>query len=104
MTASALRQLSKPCLIVLNQCPPKRGAHEAPAARKAREALRFTNYPVAQTALSSRAAFSEAVGRGLGLEELDPRGAAAREMAALWTEIEAAAWTAPARGRATRAG
>lgn len=104
MTASGLRQLSKPCLIVLNQCQPKRGAHEAPATRKAREALRFTNYPVAQTALSSRAAFGQAVGRGLGLEGLDPQGAAGREMAALWAEVETAVWNTPARGRTARAG
>lgn len=107
VTASALRQLSKPCLIVLNQCPPKRAGVEAPATRKAREALRFTNYPVAEAALGARAAFGQAVGRGLGLEELDANGAAALEMAALWSEIETFAGldaTAAASPRASLTG
>ncbi len=90
MTANSLRQLSKRCLIVLNQCPPKRGVHEAPVTRKAREALRFTNYPVADTALTARAAYSVAMSCGVSPEELDPAGIAAAELASLWAEVEAA--------------
>jgi chromosome partitioning protein len=89
MSASSLRHLSKPCLIVLSQCPPKRGAHEAPATRKAREALRFTNYPIAATAISTRTVYNAAIGQGVSPEELDPLGPAAAELAALWTEVEA---------------
>lgn len=90
MTASSLRQLSKPCLIVLNQCPPKRGEHEAPVTRKAREALRFTNYPVADTALTSRVVFGQAISHGMSPEEVDPAGVAAAELSALWAEVDAA--------------
>jgi chromosome partitioning protein len=89
MTATSLRQLSKKTLIVLNQCPPKRGEHEAPVTRKAREALRFTNYPVANTALTARAAYGASISNGMSPEETDPDGVAAAELSALWAEVEA---------------
>lgn len=104
MTATSLRHLSKSCLIVLSQCPPKRGAHEAPATRKAREALRFTNYPIAATALTTRAVYSAAIGQGVSPGEIDPASAAADEVAALWAEVDAMLNATPVEVKAQRTG
>jgi len=102
MTSNALRQLNKPALIVLNQAPPKRGEYEAPTVRKAREALRFANYPVADTALCARAAYGAAMAQGLSAEEYECAGPAAREIDALWREIDEAAKITPQRLRASK--
>jgi chromosome partitioning protein len=86
-TINALRELSKPALIVLNQAPATREGREAPATSKAREALRFVQYPVAQTALCTRFAFSKAVAVGRSVEEAEPKSLAAVEVSALWSEV-----------------
>ncbi len=105
MTANALRQLSKVALIVINQAPPKRGEHEAPVTRKAREALRFTNYPVAATALTARAAYGASISMGLSPEEVEPSGVAAAELAALWAEVQRTLnGVTPAQTRTGKAG
>lgn len=86
-TTNVLRQLSKKALIVLNQAPAFREGREAIATSKAREALRFVKYPVAETVLSSRFAYSQATSKGQSVEETEPRGAAAQEVRALWDEV-----------------
>jgi chromosome partitioning protein len=82
-----LRQLRKPALIVINQAPATREGCEASATSKAREALRFVKYPVAETALCSRVAYSKAISVGQSVEEFEPKGLAAREVAVLWREV-----------------
>ncbi len=82
-----LRQLRKPALIILNQAPGTREGQEASATVKAREALRFVKYPVAETALCSRVAYSRATASGRTAEESEPRSAAAHELSALWSEV-----------------
>ena len=84
-----LRQLNKPALIVLNQAPATREGREANATSKAREALRFVRYPVADAALCARIGYSHATALGLSVEEYEPRSLAAIEVAALWSEIAA---------------
>ena len=84
---NVLRQLSKPALIIINQAPATREGQEANATVKAREALRFVKYPVAESALCSRVAFTRATASGRNAEETEPKSAAALEVAALWSEV-----------------
>jgi len=90
-STNILRQLNKPALIVINQAPASREGREAPATTKAREALRFVRYPVANTVICSRSAFVSTSSTGQSVEEDDPRSLAAQEVAALWDEVAIAA-------------
>ena len=87
-TAQILRQLRKPGLIILNQAPTARGDVEPPAVRRALEALQLMRLPVIPTILRSRVAYQTALATGRSAEELEPGGAAAREITALWDFIE----------------
>ena len=60
-TAQILRRLRKPGLIVLNQAPPPRGGIEPPAVKRAQEALRLMQLPVAPVVLRARAAYQTAI-------------------------------------------
>ena len=84
---NVLRQLSKPALIIINQAPATREGQEASATLKAREALRFVKYPVAEAALCYRIAFTRATASGQSVEETEPKSAAALEVEALWAEV-----------------
>ena len=88
-SADTIRQLAKPGLVMLNQTPPRRAGLEASSVQKAREALRFTRLPVADTTLCARAIYGTALSQGMSPEELLPNGAAAAELAALWGEAAA---------------
>jgi chromosome partitioning protein len=90
-TNNVLRQLSRPALIVINQAPATREGRESSATAKAREALRFVKYPVADAALCARFAYARAVSMGQSVEETEPKGAAAQEVRALWDEVAAVA-------------
>ena len=102
-TTNLLRQLSKPALIVINQAPATREGRESSATAKAREALRFVKYPVADAAPCSRFAYARAVSIGQSVEETEPRSPAAHEVRALWDEVAAAA-AAPRMHDPRRAG
>lgn len=69
--------------IVLNAIPP-RGTRHAEAQSALEGVL-----PVAPASLGSRVAYSDALVAGASVEELDPRGEAAREIRRLWRWIEA---------------
>ena len=88
-TAETVRQLSKPAMVVLNQVPPSRNGVEASLVRRAREAARFTGFPVAGTALHARSIYSSAIASGRSGEEVDPQGPAADEIDRLWRDLEA---------------
>lgn len=75
-------------LIVLNACPPPRGAGEASVVVDARHALAAFGVPVAPTAIVNRSAFPAAALAGLTVVELDPAGKAAKETRALWRAVE----------------
>jgi chromosome partitioning protein len=90
-TTNVLRQLNKPALIVINQAPATREGREANVTTKAREALRFVKYPVAEAALCSRFAFARATGSGQSVEESEPDSSAALEVGALWDQVAAVA-------------
>jgi chromosome partitioning protein len=75
-------------LLVLNACPPARGAGEASIVTDARRALVAFGVPVAPVAITGRAAFVAAPVTGLTAMETDPHGKAATEIRALWRVIE----------------
>jgi chromosome partitioning protein len=87
-TASIVRRLRKPALVVLNQAPPARSGVETPSVKRALEALILLRLPVITSILRARLAYQSAFERGRSVEELDPPGEAGREMADLWTFVE----------------
>ena len=90
-TTDVLRQLNKPALIVINQAPANREGRESSTTVKAREALRFVKYPVADAVLCSRFAYAQAVAVGQSVEETDPKSLAAQEVRTLWDEVSTTA-------------
>jgi chromosome partitioning protein len=87
-TAQILRELRKPGIILLNQAPVTRGGIEPPAVVRAKEALQLMRLPVTPVILRSRVAYQTALASGRSAEELEPNGAASRDMQALWAYIE----------------
>jgi chromosome partitioning protein len=87
-TIDIVQAAAKRGLIVLNACPPPRGAGEASVVVDARRALAAFGVPVAPVAIVSRSAYPAAALAGLATTELDPSGKAAREMHALWRAVE----------------
>ena len=69
-------------LVVLNGVPP-RGTKEA----QAREVLDSLGVPVCPVSCGYRAAFDHAGTLGLSVQEYDPRGKAASEIAAVYRTI-----------------
>ena len=74
--------------IVLNACQPARGAGEAATTVDARHALAGFGVPVSPVAITQRTGFATALIAGLTACEADPSGKGAREMRALWKNVE----------------
>lgn len=87
-TIDIVQTAAKRALIVLNDCPPPRGAGEASVVVDARRALAAFGIPVAPIAVIHRSAFPAAALAGLAAAELDPTSKAAKEMHALWRAID----------------
>ena len=87
-TAQILRQLRRPGLILLNQAPTSRGGVEPPAVKRALEALRLMQLPVAPVALRARALYQNSLTSGRSVEELEPGNPAAEEIGRLWAYLE----------------
>ena len=87
-TLDIIRTADRRALIVLNDCPPARGAGEASVIVDARKALAAFGVPVAPVAIIHRSAFPAAALAGLTVSELDPTGKAAKEIRALWRAVE----------------
>jgi chromosome partitioning protein len=87
-TLDIVKGTARRSLIVLNACPPARGAGEASIVTDARRALTAFGVPVAPVAITSRAAFVSAPITGLTAGEVDPTGKAAKEIRALWRFVE----------------
>jgi len=87
-TLDVVKGAARRSLLVLNACPPARGAGEASIVTDARRALVAFGVPVAPAAITSRAAFASAPVTGLTVAETDPHGKAATEIRALWRVIE----------------
>lgn len=84
ITKGAARQ----ALIVLNACPPARGAGEATLTGDARRAIAAFGVPVAPVPVVNRTLFATALLSGLTAGEAEPGGKADREMRALWRVVE----------------
>lgn len=87
-TASIVRRLRKPALVVINQAPPARTGVETPSVKRALEALLLLRLPVIPSILRARLTYQSALEMGRSVEELDPPTEAAREMAELWIFVE----------------
>jgi chromosome partitioning protein len=87
-TLDVIKGAARRSLIVLNACPPPRGAGEASLTGDARRALAAFGVPVAPVPIVSRTTFSSALLTGLTAGEVDPDGKAAKEMRALWRVVE----------------
>ena len=87
-TAQVLRRLRKPGLIVLNQAPVPRGGVEPPAVKRAIEALRLMQLPLAPVILRGRAIYQTTLASGRSVEEMAPGTPAADEIDGLWRYIE----------------
>jgi chromosome partitioning protein len=87
-TLDVVKGTARRSLLVLNACPPARGAGEASIVTDARRALTAFGVPVAAVAITSRAAFSAAPVTGLTASETEPEGKAAKEICALWRIVE----------------
>ena len=94
---------NKPSLVVLNQAPSRRMGQEPESVFAAAAELRAAGIRLACTGLRHRAAFPASAARGLGVEELDPSSAGAREVAGVWKQIwpMLQAGPAPGAGRPT---
>jgi chromosome partitioning protein len=87
-TLDVIKGAARRALIVLNACPPPRGAGEASLTGDARRAVGAFGVPVAPVPIVSRMAFSSALLTGLTAGEAEPDGKAAKEMHALWRIVE----------------
>jgi len=87
-TLDIVKGTARRSLIVLNACPPPRGAGEASVVVDARHALGAFGVPVAPVAIVNRTAFPGAAVDGLTACETDPLSKAAKEMRALWRIVE----------------
>src|SRR5262245_26562843 len=108
-TVKAARERNKPYAVVLNSCPVKRGAREAPPVAQARAYLDREGVPVFAGQISQRAAFSMTLAAGESASEADEASLAAAEIAKLWSSVEKsvaaidAAHAAAAQGQAAAA-
>ena len=87
-TAEIVRRLRKPALAVLNQAPSPRAGVEAPAVKRALEALGLMRITVVPTILRARTGYQSAFETGRSVEEFDPPIEAGREVAELWTFLD----------------
>jgi chromosome partitioning protein len=87
-TLDVIKGAARRSLIVLNACPPPRGAGEASLTGDARRALAAFGVPVAPAAIVNRTTFSSALLTGLTAGEAEPDGKAAKEIRALWRIVE----------------
>ena len=74
----------KPILLVLNRMPPR-----GRLAGEMATLLQGFQVPIAEASLGNRAAYAAALAEGRAVGELEPRGKAAAETAALADEVEA---------------
>lgn len=81
-------------LVVLNAVPPRRGFGRTTIETEARAVLESYGARIWDRVITHRAAFSSAIAGGLSVDEMEPGGAAALEIGALWqtvkTELEGA--------------
>jgi len=100
-TLEMTRAMGKPALFVVNQAPPQRQHHENPSVLETMCALRQLGAPIAPVGLRSRTIYQTAISRGFTAQEIEPAGAAAQEVAQLWTHVQQVLWPTAAQARTT---
>ena len=84
LTRRTLRQMRADYVFVLNQCPPAQQTTRVEEGAAALEAMGGLLTPL----VLSRVDFQEAARHGRGVTEINPSGAAAGEIKALWSSIK----------------
>jgi hypothetical protein len=74
-------------MVVLNAVPPRRGFGRSTIESEARAVLESYGARVWDRVITQRAAFSSAIAGGMSVDELEPGGAAAQEIGALWQSV-----------------
>jgi chromosome partitioning protein len=87
-TLTLVRRLAKPAIVVMNQAPTAREGVEPPLVARALRGLDYMQVVTAPTILRSRTIYQTALETGRSAEE-SGETAAATEVAALWTYVEA---------------
>jgi chromosome partitioning protein len=87
-TLTLVRRLAKPAIVVMNQAPTAREGIEPPLVARALRGLDYMQVVTAPTILRSRTIYQTALETGRSAEE-SGETAAATEVAALWTYVEA---------------
>ncbi len=82
-----IRQFDKPGLIVLNQAPARRNGLEPQVVLSAVRSLRLYGVPLARIGMRHRAGFPSAAAQGLGVQEIERDGRAAREVEGVWEQV-----------------
>ena len=83
-TRKSLREMNKPFVFLLNQCPPAQQSARVDEGVKALEAMGGLISPL----IASRVDYQEAARLGYGVSEVNPHGLAADEMRKLWASIK----------------
>ena len=83
-TRATLKELRADFVFVLNQCPPAQQTARVEEGAAALEAMGGLITPLVLT----RVDYQEAARHGLGVTEINPHGAAATEIKALWSSIK----------------
>ena len=87
-TLELAKRVGRPALAVINHAPPRTGAAEPSIVTEARETLKHMGANVAETVIAQRVALSHAIISGSTVNEYEPDGRAAAEIAALWREVQ----------------
>lgn len=83
-TRALLKELRSEFVFVLNQCPPAQQTARVEEGAAALEAMGGLITPL----VLARVDYQEAARHGLGVTEINPNGAAAAEIKALWSSIK----------------
>ena len=82
-TVKIAQAVEVPAVIVLNAAPPR-----SPVTEEARRALKAYGLPICPTPVVQRVALAYALVDGRGVQDLEPKGKAAAEIAATWKWIK----------------
>lgn len=96
-TVQLVENLRRPGLFVLNQAPVRRNGVEPRVIRDAIDYLSEYRIPLAEVGLRQRAAYQNAMWKGLGAQEDQPDSQAAFEINSLWASLAEQLW--PVAGR-----
>jgi chromosome partitioning protein len=96
-TVQLVANMRRPGMFVLNQAPVRRNGAEPRVIRDALDHLNGFGMEIAEVGLRHRAAYQNAMWKGLGAQEDQPDSQAAFEVNALWASLAERLW--PVAGR-----